>query len=33
VELALGLELHVRDDASPAVHDLARRIREICTPG
>jgi DNA-binding transcriptional MerR regulator len=33
VELALGLELHLRDDASPAVHELARRVREMCAPG
>ncbi len=30
IELALGLELHVRDDASAASHELARRIRETC---
>jgi DNA-binding transcriptional MerR regulator len=29
LELALGLELHVRDDASPRVLDLARRLREL----
>ena len=28
-ELALGLELHVRDDASAPVLDLARRLREL----
>jgi hypothetical protein len=28
LELALGLELHVRDDASPQVLELARRIRD-----
>jgi hypothetical protein len=28
IELALGLELHVRDDISPATYDLVRRIRE-----
>ena len=28
-ELALGLELHVRDDASAKVFDLARRIQEL----
>lgn len=30
LELALGLELHVRDDASPQVMDLARRVYEFC---
>jgi Ca-activated chloride channel family protein len=30
IELALGVELHVRDDVSPATYDLARRIRETC---
>jgi hypothetical protein len=29
VELALGLELHVREDASAQVLDLARRIRAL----
>jgi len=29
IELALGLELHVRDDASPGVLDLASRVREF----
>jgi DNA-binding transcriptional MerR regulator len=29
VELALGLELHVRDDASPATLELARRIQSL----
>lgn len=29
VELALGIELHVRDDASPQTRDLARRIRDL----
>jgi DNA-binding transcriptional MerR regulator len=29
-ELALGLELHVRDDASAPVAELARRLRELC---
>ena len=29
LELALGLELHVRDDASPRVLELARRLREL----
>jgi hypothetical protein len=33
IELALGLEVHLRDDASPEVHDLARRVREICAAG
>jgi DNA-binding transcriptional MerR regulator len=33
IELALGLELHVRHDASPAVIALAERVREMCTPG
>jgi hypothetical protein len=27
IELALGLELHVRDDASPATRELVERIR------
>jgi DNA-binding transcriptional MerR regulator len=30
LELALGLELHVRDDASPQVLELARRLRAFC---
>ena len=30
VELALGLELHLRDDASGRVVELARRVREMC---
>jgi len=30
IELALGLELHVRDDAAPGVRELARRMRELC---
>jgi len=29
VELALGLELHVSEDASPRVQELARRVREL----
>ncbi len=29
IELSLGLELHLRDDASPAVHEFARHIREV----
>jgi DNA-binding transcriptional MerR regulator len=29
LELALGIELHVRDDASPQARDLARRIRDL----
>jgi len=29
-ELALGLELHVRDDASPQVLELARGVRQWC---
>jgi DNA-binding transcriptional MerR regulator len=33
VELALGLELHVRDDASPRVLALAQRLREVCAQG
>jgi DNA-binding transcriptional MerR regulator len=33
IELALGLELHVRHDASPAVIALAERVREMCTRG
>jgi hypothetical protein len=32
-ELALGLELHVRDDASAAVIELARRLREVGVAG
>lgn len=34
VELALGLELHLRDDASARVMDLAQRVREVaaCFP-
>jgi DNA-binding transcriptional MerR regulator len=31
IELALGLELHVRSDASVEVTDLARRIRATCS--
>lgn len=30
VELALGLELHVRDDAGAATVELARRIQALC---
>lgn len=30
VELALGLELHVRDDASADVQELALRVRAMC---
>ena len=30
VELALGLELHFRDDASPHVAELAKRVCEMC---
>ena len=30
VELALGLELHVRDDASPRTLELARRVHALC---
>jgi len=30
IELALGLELHVRDDASPQVLELARAVRQWC---
>lgn len=33
IELALGLELHVRDDASTRVLELARRLREVCAAG
>jgi hypothetical protein len=33
IELALGLELHVRDDASSSVLDLANRLREYCSSG
>lgn len=29
VELALGLELHVRDDAGMDVQELARRVRAV----
>ena len=29
-ELALGLELHLREDASARVLDLARRVRDLC---
>jgi DNA-binding transcriptional MerR regulator len=31
IELAVGLELHVRHDASPTVTALAERVREMCT--
>jgi DNA-binding transcriptional MerR regulator len=31
IELALGLELHVRNDASVEVIELARRLRETCS--
>jgi hypothetical protein len=31
LELALGLELHLRDDSSPQVLELARRLRELAT--
>jgi DNA-binding transcriptional MerR regulator len=30
IELALGLELHLCDGASPHVLELARRVREMC---
>jgi hypothetical protein len=30
IELALGLELHVRDDASVDVQELALRMRAMC---
>ena len=30
IELALGLELHVRNDASATVMALAERVREMC---
>jgi hypothetical protein len=30
LELALGLELHVRADASTEVMELAQRVRELC---
>jgi len=30
VTLALGLELHVRDDASARVRGLVQQIRELC---
>ena len=33
IELALGLELHVRDDASPNVLALAQRLRDVCASG
>lgn len=33
VELALGLELHVREDASERVMDLVKRVREACDVG
>jgi len=33
VELALGLELHVRDDASVRVLELAQRLRDLCAAG
>jgi DNA-binding transcriptional MerR regulator len=32
-ELALGLELHFRDDASPHVAELAKRVCEVCGAG
>jgi len=32
-ELALGLELHVRDDASVSVVELVQRLREFCAAG
>jgi hypothetical protein len=33
LELALGLELHVREDVSPQVLDLARRVYELSGRG
>jgi DNA-binding transcriptional MerR regulator len=33
IELALGLELHIRDDASPRVLALAAQLRELCEAG
>jgi DNA-binding transcriptional MerR regulator len=30
IELALGLELHVRDDVSEPVFELVRRLRGVC---
>jgi DNA-binding transcriptional MerR regulator len=33
IELALGLELHVRHDASPAVMAMVDRVRELCAAG
>jgi DNA-binding transcriptional MerR regulator len=30
VELALGVELHVRDDAGVDVQELSRRVRAVC---
>jgi hypothetical protein len=33
VELALGLELHVREDASATVLELAARVRGLCGGG
>jgi hypothetical protein len=30
LELALGLELHVRDDASPQTIELVRRVHALC---
>ena len=33
IELALGLELHLRDDAAPAARELALRIRQMAPVG
>jgi len=33
IELALGLELHIRDDASAPVLEMAQRLRELCVSG
>jgi DNA-binding transcriptional MerR regulator len=33
LDLALGLELHVRDDVSPAVRALAKRVWRLCIHG
>ncbi len=33
LELALGLELHLREDASAQVIELSRRVYELCARG
>ena len=33
IELAVGLELHVRDDASPFVRALAAKVWKLCVEG